>query len=1223
MAKKTSTPYDAPELKYTEWWASGELKEWIDNVCKAKGLRYYAHIERAVERKRPDILIFQEPKKPVCVIEIKPPSWDPLTINLVKETFFKADRIKTPYFATWNINKLVFFNTSEFDKTRSLREGIIQIYEVAHVSELKDIGETEHKVKIKVFLEKFLEELVLLYEGKKVAPKIPIDEYFVNHLRLTVDALTNTYRETITEEAAKNMLFKKKIAEWFNEQVWSFSGSKEDYTKIARQAAYLLINKVLFYTAMQEKFDLNPLEVPQNLKTGDFLEGMLKLYFGRILKIDYETVFTTEFIDEIAFPEDNRAVESIRDLIVEINKHRISTIGYDFLGRLFEDLIPEGERHKLGQYFTSSDVVDFILKFCMKTERDFILDPGCGAGTFLVRAYTHKQTKNKLLAHDYLLSTLWGIDISKFASHLTTINLAIRNLAVLENYPRTIHSDFFDLSPDKLYFEKPKKIDKITGYVEREVEKAPRFDCIVGNPPYTRQEEIGDLSAGGYKDGLIAKALTLNLVDEVVRIKHELSKKVEELKKEHEGEYNKILHTHFGTTDARAIKDEYFGELKLKYDELEDELREDYKQKILEKVKKRFKKEAKLTELSKRAGIHAYFFVHGYKFLKDGGRFGFVVSNSWLDVDWGSGLQEFFLTHYRIMAIIESKVERWFVDADVNTCIVILERSDKAEERDENVVRFVQLKKPLRHFIPKAEKDWDKEVKRLQEIDKLVKLILAHSDYYENEEIKIYPKIQADLWKEGYDGDPQKYTGAKWGKYIRAPEIFFKIMERGKDLFVPLKEVADVRFGIKTGANEFFYLTEEEIKAWEIEEEFWCHKEGGKWVPNYVIKSPRECKGVVVNPEDLKYRVLMIHKDKKELEGTNVLRYIEYGESKGFHERPTCKSRKRWYDLGEREPGTILFAMIQAYRHIVFYNPFKVYPDHNLFEILADEKNSILIATFLSSTITMLTKEFYGRSYGGGSGPLKAEGTDIEKFPFLIPSKISNEQRKRMSEKFEIFADNFLEDTFSELNASSPDEVSLDKVKPDRRELDKVVFEILGLTEEEQLEVYKAVVDLVKSRIEKAKSVSRGNKNKKKYSEVDLLVKRTLDSLGGKDIIKNFFDSMGEYEELILPRFRKEAKIEKTLTGWQLTDGKERVFFDDKKQAEYCGILVFMGMEKVKIPKEMNEEKVNAVQNIVDSVFQAINATLDTITDKKTRDVVKSLVIGGIISRTNETGIFV
>jgi dihydrodipicolinate synthase/N-acetylneuraminate lyase len=42
--------------------------------------------------------------------------------------------------------------------------------------------------------------------------------------------------------------------------------------------------------------------------------------------------------------------------------------------------------------------------------------------------------------------------------------------------------------------------------------------------------------------------------------------------------------------------------------------------------------------------------------------------------------------------------------------------------------------------------------------------------------------------------------------------------------------------------------------------------------------------------------------------------------------------------------------------------------------------------------------------------------------------------------------------------------------------------EILGLTEEEQLEVYKAVVDLVKSRIEKAKSVEK----KKKKEKIDI-----------------------------------------------------------------------------------------------------------------------------------------
>lgn len=50
-------------------------------------------------------------------------------------------------------------------------------------------------------------------------------------------------------------------------------------------------------------------------------------------------------------------------------------------------------------------------------------------------------------------------------------------------------------------------------------------------------------------------------------------------------------------------------------------------------------------------------------------------------------------------------------------------------------------------------------------------------------------------------------------------------------------------------------------------------------------------------------------------------------------------------------------------------------------------------------------------------------------------------------------------------------DVRLDKVMPDRMELDRIIFEALGLTEEEQLEVYRAVVELVKNRLVKARSV--------------------------------------------------------------------------------------------------------------------------------------------------------
>ncbi len=42
---------------------------------------------------------------------------------------------------------------------------------------------------------------------------------------------------------------------------------------------------------------------------------------------------------------------------------------------------------------------------------------------------------------------------------------------------------------------------------------------------------------------------------------------------------------------------------------------------------------------------------------------------------------------------------------------------------------------------------------------------------------------------------------------------------------------------------------------------------------------------------------------------------------------------------------------------------------------------------------------------------------------------------------------------------------------PDRREVDRIVFEALKLTEKEQLEVHRAVGELVKNRLVKARSV--------------------------------------------------------------------------------------------------------------------------------------------------------
>ncbi|BCB95779.1 hypothetical protein JZK55_07010 [Dissulfurispira thermophila] len=922
---RVASPFDIASHK-TERTANQKLVEWINQIIKDRHLPLGIAEQETVgvDRKQPDIIIYESlrSEKVLCVIELKPPYFSAFDeAELKKPAWEKANKRKARYFATSNFQWLIWFSTEKTNKMEPEERQVIDKFHLSSIENLDDIEDVRFKNPIIKGIERFLEELVNVHTGIKPEPLLPIDDFLIFRLQEKIYRLSRYYKPIIRDETHKDVKFSHRFKKWFIEQQWAFTYSDSDFEKAARQTAYLLVNKILFYNLLQSKRpgELDPISIPDDLTKGGLLQVNLQAYFDYVLKnIDYETIYSTDFIDQIAFPDNRAVVEEIKELIKILKRYDFSKIGFDIIGRIFERLIPQEERHNLGQYFTSSDIVDLILGFCIRHENDTVLDPSCGAGTFLVRAYQHKKLMNLRKPHQEILKTLWGVDIAKFPTHLATINLAVNDLSVDENYPQIINDDFFNLSPiEKIGGEEVRKKELSTLSGKKVLIPYPKtVDCIVGNPPYTRQEEIAEISGlEAYKENLIEKAL---------------------------------------------------------YDE-----------------------RRKLADISKRAGIHAYFFVHGTKFLKEGGRFGFIVSNSWMDVDYGKGLQELFLRHYKIIAIIESKVERWFEDADVNTCIIILEKCKDQKERDESLVRFVYLFKPLRHFIPPAHDMWEKQKRRFDAIDNLKKTILYHNDFYQNDELRIYPKKQSELWEEGFDVESGKYTGSKWGKYLRAPEIFFKILEKGKDKLVPLKEIADIRRGFTTGADEFFYLTETEIKQRGIEKQFWTHKDiDGKIVPNRIIIGPRDADSIVINPEKLKKIVLLINADKSELKSKKILSYIRHGERRGFHVRSTCSSRALWYQLEYREPWPILFPKIHFDRQTVIANKYGVQVNCNLYELKPKKKrNNLALLCFLLSTPCVLFKELLGR-VNLGEGALKTEIIDIEKL--YIPKDFSKDILKSL-----------------------------------------------------------------------------------------------------------------------------------------------------------------------------------------------------------------------------------
>ena len=130
---------------------------------------------------------------------------------------------------------------------------------------------------------------------------------------------------------------------------------------------------------------------------------------------------------------------------------------------------------------------------------------------------------------------------------------------------------------------------------------------------------------------------------------------------------------------------------------------------------------------------------------------------------------------------------------------------------------------------------------------------------------------------------------------MRAPDIYHHILDKCSDKLVRLGNIATVKFGIKTGANAFFYLTKDCVDQWGIEEYYRAP----------IMTSPQESRSIVVDEALLPKQIFLCHSEKERLRGTAALEYILWGESEGYHRRRSVASRRRWYDLGKNLDTTL------------------------------------------------------------------------------------------------------------------------------------------------------------------------------------------------------------------------------------------------------------------------------------------------------------------------------
>ncbi len=1061
--------------------------------------------EGSGRRKRKDLRFYGANGKLLLCGEVKlpgtPAGRSPFDDKLCQDAEAKASNARVQYFFTWNVNEFVIFDRRLWD--RPLLERRVRVWHLGRtLANSAAVAREDNLNFIKThFLPDLLRDLGDVLSGRR-AEWLPPDDLFIRSLESHLAWPVQLCGAYILQEADRSKAFRLRVERWMRDQDRSFGWTPHEecakaLDNMAKTLAYVWANRLLFYKALRARFpELPRLQLRPSVRNPDDAVTALNHFFQEavVRSGDYEPLLMPEATDwdtALVFQPDH-ALDAWRGLLRGIESVDFREVPSDVVGRIFQKLIGPDERHRYGQHFTGDDPVDLINAFCIHAPSDAVLDPACGSGSFLVRAYYRKRHLGPHRPHLELVGELFGCDIALYPAHLATLNLAAREINDEANYPRIARRNFFDFDADEAFCQIP---DNAGNYLPVML---PALDAVVGNPPYVRQESVD---------------------------------------KKDKARFGEIC------SDAWPR-----------------------------------------LRLSGRSDLHCYFWPAAARLLKEGGYFGFLTSSSWMDVEYGFALQGWMLRHFRVLAVMESAAEPWFEDARVKTCVAILQRCDDEAARMANRVRFVRFARKLADIIGVSPTPEDEGARQLA-MDALRDRILNADSDCQDQDLRVIVKAQSDLWADGVragvvlgDADlnpspdeseggeideemdspeaamnhingavAKTYHAGKWGRYVRAQDIYFEIMRRFGKRFVALGEIADIRFGVKTGCDAFFMprdVTAERLARYESDREFRRNSGGaprtdaasgklriveagdGSVHPietEYLapeLHSPMEVNRPVIRAANLGRVVLLVDKPMHKLKAQSpwVWRYLRYGMTAAFAstkskavpvpKRSTCAARDPWYDLtGLVRPGIAFWPMAQQYRHIIPGNPERLICNHNLFDLAPAELSAVeaeSLVAILNSTLVGLFKTFYGR-FAGTEGNLKTEVVDVKLLEVPDPRAVPADVAERLADALERMGRREVGRLVEEqlMDCHSPERarrlavgpllLSQELLQPDRRDLDDAVFQLLGVSDPNERDeligrLYEATArhfrDIRVVEIEKMEQ--RAKTNNKRFSVHDL-----------------------------------------------------------------------------------------------------------------------------------------
>jgi type I restriction-modification system DNA methylase subunit len=818
---------------------------------------------------------------------------------------------------------------------------------------------------------KYILEFMAKWQSKQAVARTAVDWTFIITLRGFVDYLSKKLIPVVRKRI-EDSDFKKALQEHQSKVV------NVTVETLAREAAYIFMNKIIFYKVLERRYDLQklePLVVPDSIT---FL-SLIQKFFMKAAETtnDFEPVFFTGIYDLIPLPSDDVVLDEINALIEDMDKYRLEEIRSDIVGFIYENLIPEDERHMLGQFYTPPQIAELITKWAIRSMKDIILDPACGSGTFLVKAYNLlrglSDEKDESLIHKKILSQIYCFDIDPFPGHLTALNLAMRDVRYPYNQMNIIVEDAFKIEANQKVFTSY-TVKTAKGELRRKI-TIPKVNAVVANPPYTRWIEIPD-------------------------------------------------------------------ETKIQITKTMDSTLKSYKL-------------SSSIQAASEIGIYIYFIIHATSFLKEGGRLGMIISNTWLQTDYGIKFTNYILDHYDVRSIIDFSSRQFRIPL-ISTCVLLLEKNSNPKLRHNNKSVFIYV---------------DKEIT----VNELLDVIENPSTSNGNVITKCVP--QSDLPRD------KKWIQILFNEDIE--KVIFnsdKLIRLQKHFHIYRGNTGWAKYSVEhslrpnPGPENFFNLTDSDVK----------HKDLKKYA-HPALTSVKSAKFFTFSKKDWKATVtkgsesyfFICNKPKSDLD-QNTLNYIRYGETecktkirksrgggKICSQTWVCQERARrkkdfvgWYDLKEVVSVPIFGVYHGRYKTRFVFLEFPVALYHNTIALkpkkLMHKQELMAILAYLNSSFTQVFIERHG--VPASVGPITLEISQAAEIPILDTSTLTQKEINSLAILFDE-----LEDSARRIGSSVGKKISNLQFVIDK--IDLQVCKILGLSESNVSLIRKDLDQLIQRRL--------------------------------------------------------------------------------------------------------------------------------------------------------------